>query len=85
MASFRPRDRRSSSLTRLAGSLGLLLILGAGGCATTDFYERERLAHEAMQLDADGPLSFLRNKIEAAREGALGGYGTTSAGECGCQ
>jgi uncharacterized membrane protein len=70
----------------LAGfALGAALALIAPACSTTAFYERERIADRAMQLDADGALVYFRNKIEAAREGAFGGFGGSAAGGCGCQ
>lgn len=64
----------------------LVLALSAlAGCRTTRFHERERLAHRAMQPDVDGRTVYIRNKMEAAREGAFGGFGGASAGSCGCQ
>ena len=69
-------------------AVALLLVLaawGIGGCATTRFHQRERLADRAMQPDNDPSLLYLRDKVEAAREGALGGYGAAVAGGCGCQ
>ena len=63
----------------------LVLAIGGAGCATTRYHQRERLADRAMQPDADPALLYVRNKIEAAREGSLGGYGTAAAGSCGCQ
>jgi hypothetical protein len=55
------------------------------GCASTQFYERERLNDRAMQFDQDGGVNYVRSKIEAAREGSLGGFGSAEAGGCGCQ
>lgn len=57
----------------------------ASGCATTQVPDREKIADEAMYFDSDGSVTFLREKVEAAREGALGGYGGAAAGGCGCQ
>ncbi|MCA9523197.1 MAG: DUF4266 domain-containing protein [Myxococcales bacterium] len=54
-------------------------------CQTTHFYERRRLADGCMQFDANGRLAYIRSKIEAAREGSLGGFGAGTAGGCGCQ
>lgn len=59
--------------------------LFSSGCATTQFYEREKLNDRSMQFEQDGGMSFLRQKIEAAREGSLGGFGSAEAGGCGCQ
>lgn len=55
------------------------------GCATTRFHERERLADRAAGFDQDEALAYIRGKLEAAREGALGGFGPAAAGGCGCQ
>lgn len=63
----------------------LLTAIVAQGCMTTQYYERERLAHACMQIDADGRVTYIRNKMEAAREGAFGGFGGGAAGSCGCQ
>ena len=54
-------------------------------CRTTAYYERERLSRRAMQMDADGRLVYIRNKMEAAREGGFGGFGGAAVGSCGCQ
>jgi hypothetical protein len=62
-----------------------LVALLASGCATTDALSRDRLAGDAMALDAESGLRHLRLKIEAAREASLGGYGEASPGGCGCQ
>ncbi len=67
----------------------LLLVLFATAlaqaCTTTQYYERERLAHPCMRIDGDGRVTYIRNKMEAAREGAFGGFGGGAAGSCGCQ
>ena len=55
------------------------------GCAATQFYEREKLNDRSMQFDQDPGLNYVRQKIEAAREGSLGGFGSAEAGGCGCQ
>jgi hypothetical protein len=55
------------------------------GCAATAFHQREKLNDRSMQFDQDGGLTYVRQKIEAAREGSLGGYGSAEAGGCGCQ
>lgn len=70
---------------RTSAACVLLLIAPALGCATTRVYERERVVDEAMAFDDDDALSYVRNKIEAAREGAFGGFGAAAAGGCGCQ
>ncbi|MGF1510725.1 MAG: DUF4266 domain-containing protein [Myxococcota bacterium] len=60
-------------------------VAGLSACSTTRYYEREKLSHRCMQFDGDGRLIFIRNKVEAAREGAFGGFGGAAAGSCGCQ
>ncbi|MFT7621320.1 MAG: hypothetical protein ACI9WU_000481 [Myxococcota bacterium] len=64
-------------------AVGLSLVFA--GCATTRFYEREKLANPAMTLDADRRLEFVLNKVQAARGGSFGGFGGAAAGGCGCQ
>ena len=63
----------------------VLVLLAAGGCATTRYHERESLADWCMKYDATNSMVYLRNKVEAAREGAFGGFGGSAAGGCGCQ
>ncbi|MFO0722756.1 MAG: DUF4266 domain-containing protein [Myxococcota bacterium] len=60
-------------------------VLLASGCSTTRYYERQRLADASMQFDSDPTLVYLRTKVEAAREGGLGGFGGSAVGGCGCQ
>ncbi len=54
-------------------------------CQGPRFYERQRVADRACGFDQDRSVLYLRNKIEAAREGSFGGFGGASAGGCGCQ
>jgi hypothetical protein len=62
----------------------VLLALGAlAGCATTQPYERDRLADPTMQLDEDADRAALRRHVRAIREGAIGGEGAGGGG-CGC-
>ncbi|MBP9892876.1 MAG: DUF4266 domain-containing protein, partial [Planctomycetes bacterium] len=63
----------------------VVVVLTGAGCSTTQFFEREKLNDRAAQFDQDGGLNYLRQKIEAAREGSLGGFGSAEAGGCGCQ
>ncbi len=79
-----PRGVRRVSRA-LALALGIAAAAMAIGCATTQIAERDRIADELMQFDADPTLMYLRTKVEAAREGHLGGFGTSTAGGCGCQ
>ncbi|MCA9554877.1 MAG: DUF4266 domain-containing protein [Myxococcales bacterium] len=72
-------------MNRHVRALAALALLLCAGCAPTRFYERERLAHRCMQMDVDGRVVYIRNKMEAAREGAFGGFGGAAAGSCGCQ
>lgn len=74
------RPGRRVIVTVLATIFGVL-----AGCQTTRFYERQKLADRCMQLDHDGPTAYIRTKAEAAREGALGGFGRSPAGGCGCE
>ncbi len=67
------------------GWLLVVVLLTGAGCSTTQFFEREKLNDRAAQFDQDGGLNYLRQKIEAAREGSLGGFGSAEAGGCGCQ
>ncbi len=69
----------------LLGWLLVVAVLTGAGCSTTQFFEREKLNDRAAQFDQDGGLNYLRQKIEAAREGSLGGFGSAEAGGCGCQ
>jgi len=73
---------------RRTGSARFALVLAAaclGACATTRYYDRQALADRAMAFDADRQVAYLRDKIEAAREGGLGGFGGATAGGCGCE
>lgn len=63
----------------------LALLLCASACQTTRYYERRKLVAPCMQIDGDRSLLYIRNKIEAAREGALGAFGASASGSCGCQ
>ncbi len=69
---------------------GFLLLVGTAfvfgqGCSATKFHQREALNDRAMQFDEDSGLTYIRLKIDAAREGSLGGFGAAEAGGCGCQ
>lgn len=77
---------KSPHIARLLVALGLLGCIGwLSGCQTTRYYQRRHVADRCMQFDSNGRLVYIRNKIEAAREGGLGGFGSASAGGCGCQ
>lgn len=89
MQAHQHRDFFWRSLTlferALIGWLLVVVLLTGAGCSTTQFFEREKLNDRAAQFDQDGGLNYLRQKIEAAREGSLGGFGSAEAGGCGCQ
>jgi hypothetical protein len=55
------------------------------GCAGPRFHERQRLIDRAAGFDQDRSVAYLRDKIEAAREGSFGGFGGAAAGGCGCE
>lgn len=78
------RARRRLTIA-CASCVAVAAVLGATGCAATAPADRARLASEAMRFDPDDGLQYLRLKMEAAREGSLGGYGDAMAGGCGCQ
>lgn len=70
----------------LLTALGVFGAAGAlAGCQTTRYYERQRLTDRCMRFDADPATTYIRTKAEAAREGALGGFGMSAAGGCGCE
>ncbi len=79
-----PSSNRGRAGKIVVSALAAASIL-LSACATTRFYEREMLSEAAMEFDVDGSLVFVRHKIEAAREGGLGGFGASVAGGCGCQ
>ncbi len=65
--------------------LSFSLALGFTGCVTTHFHEREALVDRAALFDQDHFVLYLRDKIEASREGSFGGFGGAAAGGCGCE
>jgi uncharacterized protein (TIGR03382 family) len=62
--------------------LALVLVL-AGGCVHVRPRERETLAKRAMKFSPDPAEDELDLHMQEAREGSVGGYGT-SGGGCGC-
>lgn len=73
-------------IVHIAAALTLAaLAVAASGCSTTRFYERERVADRAMQLDPDSSRVYILNKLAGAREGGFGGFGGAAAGGCGCE
>lgn len=63
----------------------LLLVLGATGCSTVRFNQKERLADPAMAFDPDALAVEMAGHVLNPREGSVGGFnGTAGAGGCGC-
>jgi hypothetical protein len=62
----------------------VFLALGASGCQTVQFYEKEALSDPVMLLDEDPTLTHFRQKVYYSREGATGGIGDSAGGGCGC-
>ena len=64
---------------------GLLLLAAAtlAGCTTIKPWEREVLAREDMQLDANALDTALDDHIYFSKEGTSGGRGFGGGG-CGC-
>lgn len=74
-------------VTRLAVNLVLLSVLlaiGLGGCAIVPRYQREAMAHPAMDPMGTALQDRSENKLHAARELAAGGNGRPAGGGCGC-
>jgi hypothetical protein len=65
--------------------VSLLVTSALAGCSTTRYYQRERLVDHAALFDRDRLATYLRDKVEAAREGSFGGFGGSAAGGCGCE
>jgi hypothetical protein len=69
---------------------GLLFaaLSGATACASVPAYERETLASERMQLDADeGEAAMISTRRRTREEGVIGSGGvgaSAGGGGCGC-
>lgn len=79
---------RKRRMTGRAGTwlLALLACLGAlaaGGCASVEAWERERLALAPMAAE-DMDCHLFEHNVEVYREGAVGANGGKSGGGCGC-
>lgn len=72
------------ALARLL-SLAVLSALCLSACSTTSVIERNDILRDSMQFEHDVALRYFRGKVEGAREGALGGFGSGESGGCGCQ
>jgi len=68
----------------LAFPLLTLLALGAAGCAIVPRYQREAIAHPAMDPRGTALEDRSINKLHLAREVAAGGNGRTAGGGCAC-
>jgi hypothetical protein len=66
-----------------ARALPLLLLVGLCGCAHVPAWERERLAHPAMQESADPEAEAFDHHVHGAREAAVE-PGAVAGGGCGC-
>ncbi len=64
--------------------LVIVAALAMVACTTVEPWERERLAHDCMQVTPDAGEAEMRAKTEAAREGSSGGVSRGGAG-CGCE
>lgn len=64
-------------------ALGLFAAAALGGCATVSPYEREYLARPSMDVQREAHEDTFKAHVFDAREGAMGGYGSTGGG-CGC-
>ena len=76
-------SRIVSTVPAMVRLLACLVLLGAAGCATTQAYERERLADPTMAVDEDPDRAALAGHVRAVREGAIGSDGAGGGG-CGC-
>ncbi len=67
----------------LAGFTLIVVGLVFNSCATVRPYERENLAQQMMQFDADSEESALERHFLETREGSVGGHGGAGGG-CAC-
>ncbi len=72
-------------LRRLRTLACVLVPLLAMAACVPQYYDRSKQKDLAMEFDADPGWVGVRDKIEAAREGAFGGFGAARAGGCACQ
>lgn len=63
--------------------LSAMVMIGLGGCATVQPWQRGDLARTEMALDPDPLLSSYRQHVEFSKEAASGGA-TLGGGGCGC-
>ena len=70
---------------RFVRALSMLLVFTAlGACTQVRFNERERLAKDDMQFDAQPLKAEVENHVYQAREGAAGIFSGGGGGGCGC-
>jgi hypothetical protein len=60
-----------------------LAVVSLAGCATVSPYEREYLSRPSMDMQREAREDAFKAHVFDAREGAMGGYGSTGGG-CGC-
>ena len=61
----------------------VLAVASLAGCATVSPYEREYLSRPSMDVQREAREEAFKAHVFDAREGAMGGYGSTGGG-CGC-
>ena len=71
-------------LNRLAGTVGLVALLLACGCASVKPYEKEHLADPLMSDRYAAESDMHEMKWLEAREGSTGGVGGAGGG-CACR
>lgn len=64
-------------------SVFLPALVVLAGCATVSPYEREYLSRPSMDVQREAREDAFKAHVFDAREGAMGGYGSTGGG-CGC-
>ena len=63
--------------------ISFVVAVTTAGCVSVPAYERELLAHPAMEGEDDGSWTRFESHIAGARESALQ-PGTSGGGGCGC-
>jgi hypothetical protein len=66
----------------LGASLVLMATLSA--CTHVKPYQREYLTRPGMDTSGEAQSSEFEAHVQSAREGAIGGHGTSTGGGCGC-
>jgi hypothetical protein len=67
-------------------TLSVLLVLTAAlsACTHVKPYQREYLTRPGMDTSGEAQGSEFEAHVQSAREGAIGGHGTSTGGGCGC-